>query len=241
MKHHTSKLFAALLACAASTGAVAQSAAPSFKINVTGTIAPGSCTPSSGDLTFDMKSINPKSLNTDALTPLKGLTNKIKITCTADTSIALNIASATKSPQAYAANMEHSLENIKATPEYLYDLVDTANGNKRVGVYGMQFRNFTYTGGGTGSVVTKAVIISSGDKKTWAANTNLTDWYMGQLKNNGSSYVSFSDAATSTTPVLASVYEGDLVLAPQILPKKDLTITGDLKFEGGATITLNYL
>lgn len=41
MKHHSSKLLAALLACAASTGALAQNApaaAPSFKINVTGTI-----------------------------------------------------------------------------------------------------------------------------------------------------------------------------------------------------------
>ncbi|MFA1586590.1 hypothetical protein ABZR37_13305 [Achromobacter ruhlandii] len=35
--------------------------------------------------------------------------------------------------------------------------------------------------------------------------------------------------------------DSELMLAPLILAKKDLKLTGDLKFEGGATITLNYL
>ena len=66
--------FAALLACAASAGAMAQ-ATPSFKITVSGTIT-GSCKPESGDLTFDMKNINPKSLNNDKMTQLPMILQK---------------------------------------------------------------------------------------------------------------------------------------------------------------------
>lgn len=245
MKHHSSKLLAALLACAASTGALAQTApaaAPSFKINVTGTITPGSCTPASGDLTFDMKSINPKSLNNDKVTMLSGITNKIKITCTADTAIALNVTGYTKASKTYGSNMESHPAGTSTTEDSLYDLVNPADGNSRVGVYAMQFRNFVYTGGGTGAVASKAEIIKSDDKNSWSNNTSSPNgWNTAQLKKDGSNYVSFADPKANTTPVLASTFEGELMLAPLILAKKDLKLTGDLKFEGGATITLNYL
>lgn len=243
MKHHSSKLLAALLACAASTGALAQNApaaAPSFKINVTGTITPGSCTPASGDLTFDMKSINPKSLNNDKVTMLSGITNKIKITCTADTAIALNVTGYTKASKAYGSNMEHP-SGTKTETYSLYDLVNPADGNSPVGVYAMQFRNFQYTGNGVGAVTTKADIIKSTDKSSWTNNADQTGWNNAQLAKDGSNYISFADPKANTTPVLASTFEGELMLAPLILAKKDLKLTGDLKFEGGATITLNYL
>ena len=51
----------------------------------------------------------------------------------------------------------------------------------------------------------------------------------------------FASPTADTTPVLASTFEGELIVAPAILPKKDLKLTGDLKISGGATITLNYL
>ncbi|MBB1627539.1 hypothetical protein [Achromobacter sp. UMC71] len=245
MKHHSSKLFAALVACAASAGALAQTApaaAPSFKITVTGTIAPGSCTPSSGDLTFDMKSINPKSLNADKVTTLSGITQKVKITCTADTAIALNVTGSTKaSGKAYGSNMDNHPAGTSTYEASLYDLVNPSDSNSRVGVYAMQFRNFTYTGGGTGSVATKAVVIKSDDKVSWSYSDNLNGWDTAQLKRDGSNYVSFADTKANTVPVLASTFEGDLMISPLILAKKDLKLTGDLKFEGGATITLNYL
>lgn len=242
MKHHTSKLFVALVACAASTGALAQTAAPSFKINVTGTITPGSCTPASGDLTFDMKRINPTSLNADKVTMLSGITQKVKITCTADTAIALNVTGSTKaSGKNYGSNMDNHPAGTSTYEASLHDLVNPTDGNSRVGVYAMQFRNFTYTGGGTGSVPTKAAVIKSDDKVSWSYADNLNGWDTAQLKRDGSNYVSFADTKANTIPVLASVFEGDLMISPLILAKKDLKLTGDLKFEGGATITLNYL
>ncbi|ALX85409.1 hypothetical protein APT56_20630 [Achromobacter denitrificans] len=247
MKHHTSKLLSALLACAASTSVMAQAAAPqaaapSFKINVTGTIAPGSCTPASGALTFDMKSINPKSLNNDKLTMLSAISNTIKITCTADTAIALNVTGYTKAPTAFGSNVNDHPAGMSTYEVSLYDLVNPADNNSRVGVFGMQFRDFTYTGGGSGSVASKAEIIKSDDKNSWSNNTSSPNgWDTAQLKKDGSNFISFADPKANTTPVLASVFEGKLVLAPTILAKKDLKLTGDLKFEGGATITLNYL
>ncbi|PCE27065.1 hypothetical protein BWP39_09775 [Paraburkholderia acidicola] len=215
--------------------------APTFKISVTGTITPGSCTPASGNLTFDMKNINPKSLSNDAVTRLPGIAQKVRITCTADAAIALNVTGSTKASTAYGSDMEDHPAGVSTRQPFQYDLVNTANGNSLVGVYGMQFRNFTYTGGGTGSVATKAVIIQSDDKNSWSYTAKESGWNVAQLKKDGSNYVSFADTNANTTPVLASVFEGDLLIAPLILAKKDLKLTGDLKFEGGAVITLNYL
>lgn len=244
MKLHISTLSAAVLACITSIGAMAQTApaaAPSFKINVTGTIAPGSCTPAASALTFDMKNINPKSLNVDKVTMLPALTNKVKITCTADTAIALNVTSSTSAPAKWDSELKNHPQGVSTREPSLYDLVDPADGNKRIGVYGMQFRNFMYTGGGTGSTPTKASVIKSDDKVSWSYTSDQNGWDTAQLKRDGSNYVSFSDEKTQTVPALASVFEGELLIAPLILAKKDLKLTGDLKFEGGATITLNYL
>lgn len=245
MKYHNSKFLAALFVCATSASALAQTApaaAPSFKINVTGAIAPGSCTPASGALTFDMKSINPKSLNADKVTELPNVSNKVKITCTADTAIALNVTSSTTAPAKWGSTeMKNHKGGVSTYEPSLYDLVDPADGNKRVGVYAMQLRNFVYTGGGTGSKPTKANVIKSDDKASWAYVADLNGWDTAQLKRDGSNYLSFSDDATNTVPVLASVFEGDLVVVPLMLAKKDLKLIGDLKFEGSATITLNYL
>jgi hypothetical protein len=85
------------------------------------------------------------------------------------------------------------------------------------------------------------VVIKSDDKVSWSYSDNLNGWDTAQLKRDGSNYVSFADTKANTVPVLASTFEGDLMISPLILAKKDLKLTGDLKFEGGATITLNYL
>ncbi len=237
MKHRTSKLFAALLACAASAGAMAQ-ATPSFKITVSGTITPGSCKPESGDLTFDMKNINPKSLNNDKMTQLPMILQKVKITCTADTSIALSAQTTASAATAPTGNLEHTQAGTSTYPQSQYDLVD--DNKNRAGVFAMQFRNFSYTGGGTGASTNKAVIIKSTDKNSWSTAAS-NGWDAWQLKTNGSDYLSFASPTADTTPVLASTFEGELIVAPAILPKKDLKLTGDLKISGGATITLNYL
>ncbi len=237
MKHRTSKLLATLLACAASAGAMAEPA-PSFKINVSGTITPGSCKPETGDLTFDMKNINPKSLSNDKMNQLSTIVNKVKITCTADTSIALSAVTTATSTAAPLGNLEHTQAGTSTYPASQYDLVD--DSKNRVGVFAMQFRNFTYTGGGTGASTNKAVIIKSTDKNSWATAAS-NAWDAWQLKTNGTDYLSFASPTADTTPVLASTFEGELIVAPVILAKKDLKMTGDLKFSGGATITLNYL
>ncbi len=242
MKHRNSKLLAALLACAASAGVMAQSNAPTFKINVIGTIAPGSCTPTTGDLTFDMKEINTKTLNNDKPTMLDMITKSVKITCSADTSIALSAQATQSASSAYTTNMEnHTTAKTYTSANALYDLVNAADTNSRVGVFAMQFRNFTYTGGGKGSTPSTALIIKSEDRNTWAYLANTNDWDAAQLKKNGSNLISFADKGANTVPVLASVYEGQLIVAPMLLPKKDLILTGDLKFTGGAVITLNYI
>lgn len=241
MKHHINKLLASLLTCAATT-AVAQSSTPTFKINITGTIAPGSCIPSSGTVTFDMKTINPNSLNNDKETMLNGISNPIKITCTADTAIALNVTGYTKGPGEYQKDMPNHPAGMSTWYGALYDLVNPADNNSRIGVYAMQFRDFTYSGGGAGSVVSKAEIITSDDKNSWVNKTSDPNgWNTAQLKKNGSNFISFADPKANTTPVLASEFEGKLILAPMFLAKKDLKLKGDVKFEGGATITLNYL
>ncbi|MFV7425498.1 hypothetical protein ACNPNN_20750 [Stenotrophomonas geniculata] len=240
MNHISTKLLVGLLALAATSGAMAQ-AAPSFKINVTGTIAPGSCTPVTGDLTFDMKSINPRSLNNDAVTMLAGITNKVKITCTADTAIALNVTGSTKAPGTYGSNVEDHPAGMSTSAANVFDLVNPADGNKRVGVYLMQFRNFTYTGAAAGAVTAPAAVVKSTDKVTWSHSSSLNAWDSQQLKPDGSNYLSFADMNAKTAPVRASVFEGELVVAPTILAKKQLALTGDLKFEGGAVITLSYL
>ena len=246
MKHSTSKLLAVLLASAASAGAMAQqSAAPSFNVKVTGTITPGSCSPASNELLFNMGDIDPAGLKVSEVTQQKAITQPITITCTADTAIALSVTGSRKAAgAAYAVDMTHLVGagQIQAAAAYLFDLLDPNNNNARVGVYAMQLRGFKYTGGGEGAVTKDAVVINSADKgATWAANTDMTAWYMGQWKVDGSNLLSFATTEANTTPVAAKTFTGSLVIAPQILPKKDIKITGELKFEGGATITLTYI
>ena len=101
----------------------------------------------------------------------------------------------------------------------------------------MQFRNFVH-GRRHGASTNKAVIIKSTDKNAYRGIERL-----GCLAAQDERFrlSVFASPTADTTPVLASTFEGELIVAPAILPKKDLKLTGDLKISGGATITLNYL
>lgn len=246
MKHQSSTLAVALLTCAVSTAAMAAdpapkpSATPSFEIKVTGTIKPGSCTPQQPTLVYKTDDLTPSGLNNTTVTMLKGMSSNISIACTADTAIALSATANSNTSTPFATDINNHPSGFSTQKPYLYDLVDTTT-NTRVGVYGFQFRNFKYQGGGKTSTLSPAVVVTSGDKATWATDSNLNNWNVAQLKNDGTTYVSFADPASPTKPVLASLYQGEILVAPTLRPKQEMTLTGDLAFQGSTTITLSYL
>ncbi|WP_186182708.1 DUF1120 domain-containing protein [Burkholderia gladioli] len=249
MKHQSSKLVVAILSAVstaamaadpAPTPAATAAGAPTFEIKVTGTIKPGSCTPQQATLAYKLDDLTPSGLNNTDVTMLPGKSNNISITCTADTAIALSATSSSNIGTPYKQDINNHKAGFSSHKGYLYDLVDSST-NKRVGVYGFQFRNFKYQGGGQTSALSPAVVVTSADKASWSTDSNLNNWDVAQLKNDGTSYVSFADPGAAGKPVLASLYQGEILVAPTISPKQELTLTGELAFQGSTTITLSYL
>lgn len=245
MKHsHTRKILFAVLACAGSAAASAQNApAPStLNVAVGGVISPGSCTPTSGAIAFDMKKINPASLKDKAETPLAPIVQPLSIKCDGDAAVALSVAGTVKAPTPSDAALDHKATGIQAEAKkgYIYDLVDAATSTTRIGRYVFQFRNFQYTTAAANGKQAKALVVTSSDRAAWA-NAADTAANAAQLKSDGTTYVTFADPATPTVPVSASLFNGDIVIGAVIQPKSELTINTDLTFRGETTITLSYL
>lgn len=250
MKHcYTRKLLFAALAFAGGATASAQNApaaapAPStLNVTVGGLISPGSCTPTSGAISFDMTKINPASLKDKTETPLAPIVQPLSIKCDGgDAAVALSVAGTVKAAKPSDTALDHKATGIQAEAKkgYIYDLVDVATSNTRIGRYLFQFRNFQYTAAAANSKPTKALVVTSSDRAAWA-NAADTAANAAQLKSDGTTYVTFADPATPTVPVSASLFNGDIVVGAVIQPKSELTINTDLAFRGETTITLSYL
>ncbi|MFY2995830.1 hypothetical protein ACOTH8_21145 [Achromobacter xylosoxidans] len=250
MKHfQIRKILFAVLACAGFATASAQNApaaapAPStLNVAVGGVISPGSCAPTSGAISFDMKKINPASLKEKVETPLAPIVQPLSIKCDGgDAAVALSVAGTVKAATPSDNALEHKATGIQAEAKkgYIYDLVDAATSTTRIGRYVFQFRNFQYTIGATNSKPAKALVVTSSDRAAWATAAD-TAANAAQLKSDGTTYVTFADLATPTVPVSASLFNGDIVIGAVIQPKSELTINNDLTFRGETTITLSYL
>ncbi len=250
MKHpHSSKILFAALACAAAAtvstahAQATKAAAPAaLQVKVGGVITPGSCTPAADALSFDMKKLNPASLKDNAETPLAPIVQRLSIKCQGDAAVALSVAGTAKAATVSEDALDHKATGINAEAKkgYIYDLVDAATSNTRIGRYVFQFRNFSYTTAAANGTAAKAVVVSSNDKAAWT-NAADTAANAAQLKSDGTSYVSFADPATPAVPVSASLFDGDIMIGAVILPKSALTLNTDLSFRGETTITLSYL
>lgn len=247
MKHqHSSKILFAALACAAAATASTANAQPAspaaLQVKVGGVITPGSCTPAADALAFDMKKVNPASLKEKAETPLAPIVQRLSITCQGDAGVALSVAGTARAATASEDALDHKGAGISAEAKkgYIYDLVDAATSNTRIGRYVFQFRNFSYTTAAANGTAAKAVVVSSSDKAAWT-NAADTAANAAQLKSDGTSFVSFADPATPTVPVSASLFDGDIMIGAVIQPKSALTLNTDLTFRGETTITLSYL
>lgn len=245
MKHsHFPKLLFVALACAAGAAASAATPAATGSLNVVvgGVISPGSCTPASGAISFDMKKVGPASLKNAAETPLAPIVQPLSIKCDGDASVALSVAGTVKAATASDAALDHRGTGIRAEAQkgYIYDLVDAATSTARIGRYVFQFRNFRYTTAAASSAAAKALVVTSNDKTAW---TNAADSAAnaGQLKADGSSFVTFVDPAAPTVPIAASLFSGDIVVGAVIQPKSELKLNDELTFRGETTITLSYL
>ncbi|MFY4258920.1 hypothetical protein ACOTCG_15090 [Achromobacter xylosoxidans] len=244
-------LLFAILACAASAAASAQSstatptaaATPStLNVAVGGVISPGSCTPASSAIAFDLNKINPTSLKDKAETPLAPIVQDLSIKCDGDTSVALSVAGTAKAAAPSDAAFDHKATGIQAEAKkgYIYDLVDVATTTKRIGRYVFQFRNFTYTTSADNAKALKATVVTSSDRASWTSVAETTA-NAAQLKSDGSTFVSFANPATPAVPVSAKEFDGSIVIGAAIVPKSELTINDELKFRGETTITLSYL
>lgn len=250
MKHfHSSKILFAALACAAGTTAsaanppAAASAPTALNVKVSGVISPGSCTPTSGAISFDMKKVSPASLKDDAETPLAPIVQPLSIKCDGgDAAVALSVAGTVKAAIISEDALNHKATGISAGAKkgYIYDLVDAATSATRIGRYVFQFRNFRYTAAAANGVAAAALVVTSPDRAAWTSAAN-TAANAAQLKSDGSSFVSFADPATPDVPVSASLFSGDIVIGAVIQPKSALTLNNDLAFRGETTITLSYL
>ncbi|MEK6290397.1 MAG: hypothetical protein V4793_03240 [Paraburkholderia tropica] len=249
MKHQRIRskiLLAALTGVTSATVAAVPPVAPqtssAIQLSVGGVISPGSCTIAQGPLAFDMKAINAASLSKKDETPIAPLSSKLSITCgSANASFTLSVSNTNKSSTVpVTTQLTHAGTGIKADQAYVYDLFNPAEGNKRIGRYAFQFRDFTYKKMGEGETRQKALVVTSADKVTWANGAD-TDANSGQLKNDGSTYVSFADKAATGTPVRANSFEGNIVVGAVIRPTSEFSTANELSFEGSATITLTYL
>lgn len=221
---------------------VAPPATAAFQLNVGGVISPGSCTIAQGPLVFDMNAIDSASLSKKDETPIAPLSSKLSITCgSANAAFALSVTAANKSSTTtpVTTQLAHMSTGIKADQVYVYDLVSSTDGT-RVGRYAFQFRDFTYQKTGAGETSHKAQVITSSDRATWANAAN-TDANSGQLKNDGTTFVSFADPAATSTPVRANIFEGNVVIGAVIRPTSEFSTANELSFQGAATITLTYL
>lgn len=189
-----------------------------------------------------MKKINPASLKEKAETPLAPIVQPLSIKCDGgDASVALSVAGTLKAPTASDTALDHKATGIQAEARRLHlRLVDAATSTTRIGRYVFQFRNFQYTTAAATGTQAKALVVTSSDRAAWT-NAADTAANAAQLKSDGTTYVTFSDPATPTVPVSASLFNGDIVIGAVIRPKSELTINTDLTFRGETTITLSYL
>lgn len=236
-----------MLACSGGAVASAQTAPAAatpatLNVAVGGVISPGSCTPASSAIAFDLNKINPASLKDKAETPIAPIVQALSIKCDGDAAVALSVAGAAKAATPSEAALDHKATGIQAEAKkgYIYDLVDVATATKRIGRYAFQFRNFTYTTSADNAKPLKAGVVTSSDRASWtlAADTAAN---AAQLKSDGSTFVSFVDPGTPAVPVSAKEFNGSIVIGAAILPKSELTINDELKFRGETTITLSYL
>ncbi|MEE9889485.1 MAG: hypothetical protein PBU96_08590 [Stenotrophomonas geniculata] len=242
------KAMFAALACASSVTAVAATTPTptgpvGLNVKVGGVISPGSCTPESGAVSFDMKKIRPTALLEKAATPLAAAAQPLVIKCDGgDTAVMLSVAGAVMAAVASDKELTHASAGINAGAKsgYIYDLVDAKDSSKRIGRYAFQFRNFRYKTAASTTAASDAVVVTSTDKVTWAKAAE-TATNAAQLKADGSSYLTFADPATPAVPVRASVFSGNVVIGAALQPKSELVITDDLTFRGETTITLAYL
>jgi len=236
-----------MLACSGGAVASAQTAPAAatpatLNVAVGGVISPGSCTPASSAIAFDLNKINPASLKDKIETPIAPIVQALSITCDGNTAIALSVAGSAKAATPLDTAFDHKATGIQAEAKkgYIYDLVDVDTATKRIGRYVFQFRNFTYTTTADEAKPQKAAVVTSSNRTSWTTATD-TEANAAQLKSDGSNFVSFADPKTPAVPVSAKEFDGSIVIGAAIVPKSELTINDELKFRGETTITLSYL
>lgn len=214
-----------------------------LNVSVGGVISPGSCTPTSNAVSFDIKKINPNSLKEKAETPLAPIVQPLSIKCDGgDAAVTLSVTGALMAPKESEEALDHKSTGIKADAKkgYIYDLVDSATATSRIGRYVFQFRDFSFTTAAANGKPEKALIASSVDRAAWATAAD-TAANAAQLKSDGSTYVTFVAADKTGVPVTASLFSGNIVVGAVISPKSELKLNDNLTFRGETTITLSYL
>ncbi|WP_417695314.1 DUF1120 domain-containing protein [Pseudomonas sp.] len=203
--------------------ALACTNAQAADLQVTGSIAPGSCSLNIPTLAVDYGRINVKDLSPVDYTKLNKLTTAFNITCDGPTLVGLTAIDNRADSRKHEA-ME-VIDPALAFPVNSFGLGANANGDK-IGAYSLHVRNYSVDGG------TDFRTILTGGSHWFGAKDFL---------RSISQYTLSWSPADANSPHLLTTVTGELEIEAAINNTTELVVRDELQIDGSATLELNYI
>ncbi|MGY4835198.1 DUF1120 domain-containing protein [Burkholderia pyrrocinia] len=224
MQHCLSRLTVLGLLAIASSAAFAD-APSSAELKVTGLIVPGACKIAL-PTNVDYGNILNDRLDNDKPTVLGEQDVPLTINCDADAKVALKVVDNKSATKVSGLGTGNTILGVSAPPDTNFFGLGASN-NKNIGGYAVKL-----TGVKVGT--DQADVLESPDEKTWTKSTN------DLLSSDSSKEVSWAKSGT-TDPLAGKVIAGTLAVQAVIDAKSKLDTASQVKLDGSATLTVDYL
>jgi len=204
------------LAIASSAAIVPTAFAQSADLSIAGKIFPGACTVQLGEGGIaDFGDIRADTLNANEVTHLEPVSLSMDVACQSEVRFAFrgtdNAQGTSPNPQRFGLGMTPSDERIGSVDLHLEEVLVDS---------------------GTGYAT-----YSSNEGATWSGSSLVRYFNISK-----SALIGFAkEASVVTGPAPIKAMQARLDVKPQIQPKNELTIDGDVQINGGATLNLIYV